>query len=117
MILIPQFTNRWGDIHPANTREYPLTLFLLLNGALYSSVLIASIFSMMSNSDVTAKDFRAETKRLKNFLNARKVAVDVKDVLVKYCNYLYNRQSGLPVQRIFAELPQSIVTEIKTATW
>lgn len=107
------FTIGYGDIHPSNSTEASVALFIILNGSLFYAFLISSLTSLLSNRDATTKLHRGESNAILNYFRSRGVASEVLEQLQSYSEFLFSQGRGVADEAVLCALPRPLSDAIR----
>lgn len=102
----------YGDITPARTVEYTLSIGVMLLGASLYAFVIGNIASIMSNLDSAKASYWHKMEAVNQFLRSRSVPDAVNIKVRDYYEYMWAHHRGLSEDNIFDDLPVPLRLEV-----
>ncbi|MFT5456745.1 MAG: hypothetical protein ACI9K2_003233 [Myxococcota bacterium] len=102
----------YGDITPASSREYQVTVFVMLLGTVVHAVMIGAFAAAIAGIDVARTRFFQQAEVLRAVLRARGAPDPLVARVTDYHDYLWNEHGGHVHDRLLSRLPRSMRQEI-----
>ena len=102
----------YGDITPARSVEYILTIGVMLLGASMYAFIIGQIASVFSNLDSVKAGHLNRIQAVTQYLHHRKVPNELKLRVKNYYDYMWERRRGLPEEVFLKDLPEPLRLDI-----
>ncbi len=102
----------YGDISPSLPHEMRFGIFVMLLGTVVHAILIGSVASALAGIDAGRTRFFKRVEFQVNFLRARGAPPVVIQRVSDYFDHLWEQHGGQLQDRLLADLPKSLRTEV-----
>ena len=102
----------YGDITPARTAEYIVSMVVMLLGASMYAFIIGNVASLLSNLDSAKADYWNRMEAVAEYLRYRRVPTRLGTRIRNYYEYLWARHRGLHEDSFFGDLPRPLRLEV-----
>ncbi|KAJ3012393.1 Kinesin-like protein kif27, partial [Thoreauomyces humboldtii] len=110
--IITMTTLGYGDIRPYNTSERIFSVFTALCGILFYGYINGTIASTLSNMDSRRVAYQQRLDAVKQYMTDRKMDPDMKDRVLTYYDYVWERNRGIDVRGLFVDMPSAFKQEV-----
>ncbi|TPX55371.1 hypothetical protein PhCBS80983_g05374 [Powellomyces hirtus] len=110
--IISMTTLGYGDIRPNNTSERIFSMFTALCGILFYGYINGTIASTLSNMDSRRVAYQQRLDAVKQYMTDRKMDPDMKERVLTYYDYVWERNRGIDVRGLFGDMPATFKQEV-----
>ncbi|MFZ5806178.1 MAG: ion transporter [Verrucomicrobiota bacterium] len=101
-------TTGYGDIVPQNDSQTLFALLTMLVGTGIYATMIASIASMLTRIDSVRATYQEKMEKLYTFMRYKKLPKELRQKIINYHAYSWERGLGYDEESVLAELPPSL---------
>jgi len=102
----------YGDITPARSTEYIVTMAIMLLGASMYAFIIGNVASLLSNLDSAKAGYWHRMESATEYLRCRGAPKELGNRVRNYYEYLWDQHRGLREDTFFADLPGPLRLEV-----
>jgi CRP-like cAMP-binding protein len=102
MAVMPGFNNA----NPTTILELVFTCFFTLSGIMFFATIIGAVGDMATNLDSSKIYFRAKLDEIDDYMQYKKIPIDLQDDVKAYYNYLWKSGKALEKNDLLRDLPQ-----------
>lgn len=102
----------YGDISPVTDLQKILTMIAMFLGVAVYGYVIGNVASLLSNIDKTKASFLKQMEDVNSYLSYKSVPRNIKHKVHNYYQYIWHNRMVQTEQRLLANLPQSLKTDI-----
>jgi CRP-like cAMP-binding protein len=102
MAVMPGFNNT----NPTTILELVFTCFFTLSGIMFFATIIGAVGDMATNLDSSKIYFRAKLDEIDDYMQYKKIPIDLQDDVKAYYNYLWKSGKALEKNDLLRDLPQ-----------
>ncbi|KAJ3147441.1 Kinesin-like protein kif27 [Geranomyces michiganensis] len=110
--IVTMTTTGYGDIRPNNTSERIFAVFTALCGILFYGYINGTIASTLSNMDSRRVAYQQRLDAVKQYMTDRKMDPDMKERVLTYYDYVWERNRGIDVRGLFVDMPSTFKQEV-----
>ncbi|KAJ3174459.1 Kinesin-like protein kif27 [Geranomyces variabilis] len=110
--IVTMTTLGYGDIRPNNTSERIFSIFTALCGILFYGYINGTIASTLSNMDSRRVAYQQRLDAVKQYMTDRKMDPDMKERVLTYYDYVWERNRGIDVRGLFVDMPSAFKQEV-----
>ncbi|KAJ3150565.1 Kinesin-like protein kif27 [Geranomyces variabilis] len=110
--IVTMTTLGYGDIRPNNTSERIFAVFTALCGILFYGYINGTIASTLSNMDSRRVAYQQRLDAVKQYMTDRKMDPDMKERVLTYYDYVWERNRGIDVRGLFVDMPSAFKQEV-----
>ncbi|MCO4748118.1 MAG: cyclic nucleotide-binding domain-containing protein [Proteobacteria bacterium] len=102
----------YGDITPVGSREYAVTVAVMLLGTIVHALLIGAFAAAIAGMDIARTRFFQSADVLQAFLRARGASQGLLERVSDYHDHLWGQHGGYLHDRLLSRLPSSMRNEV-----
>lgn len=103
----------YGDIVPITNSQTIYTILIMLTGVGVYGYVIGNIANLMSNLDIVHSSHAKRMEKVNAFIKYRRLPKKLKNRILDYYEYLFERNIGSDESDFYSDLPKSLVRDIK----
>ena len=105
-------TTGYGDIHPENTFERIFAASLMVMGVILYGYIGGGIASILSNMDSRRVHYKEKVDAIQTYMNDHHLPADLRERVIAWYFYSWERSKGIDVSKVFADLPTSFRADV-----
>ncbi|KND03361.1 uncharacterized protein SPPG_02404 [Spizellomyces punctatus DAOM BR117] len=110
--VVTMTTLGYGDIRPSNTSERVFAVFTVLSGVIFYGYINGTIASTLSNMDSRRVAYQQRLDAVKQYMTDRAMDPDMKERVLNYYDYVWERNRGIDVRGLFVDMPSTFKQEV-----
>ncbi|KAI9100354.1 hypothetical protein DFS34DRAFT_481721 [Phlyctochytrium arcticum] len=110
--VVTMTTLGYGDIRPACLSERVFAMFTVLSGVIFYGYINGTIASTLSNMDSRRVGYQQRLDAVKQYMSDRDMDPDMKERVLNYYDYVWERNKGIDVRGLFGDMPMTFKQEV-----